>query len=168
MDGFEAIIGVNPWTALFTFLNMIVTFLVLGKFLFKPVKKMIDDRQREIDDAYADAEKSKAEAEELRNEYQSRLDSAKGERDEIIKNAVVTAGKRSDEIIAEARQNADAIRVKAENDIAQEKKKAMNEVKSAIAGISMDIAEKVVEKEIDEKKHRSLIDDFVNKMGEAS
>lgn len=168
MDGFEAIIGVNPWTALFTLLNMIITFLILGKFLFKPVKKMIDDRQKEIDDAYAEADKAKSDAQELKAEYQRHLDSAKSERDDIIKEAVVTAGKRSDEIVAEARRDADAIRDKAERDIAQEKKKAMNEVKSSIAGISLDIAEKVCEKEIDEGKHRALIEEFVNKMGEAS
>ena len=49
MTGFESFVGVNPWTALFTFCNMLITFTVLKKFLFKPVKKMIDDRQQEID-----------------------------------------------------------------------------------------------------------------------
>ena len=49
MTGFESFVGVNPWTALFTFCNMLITFAVLKKFLFKPVKKMIDDRQQEID-----------------------------------------------------------------------------------------------------------------------
>ena len=48
MTGFESFVGVNPWTALFTFCNMLITFAVLKKFLFKPVKKMIDDRQQEI------------------------------------------------------------------------------------------------------------------------
>ena len=47
MTGFESFVGVNPWTALFTFCNMLITFAVLKKFLFKPVKKMIDDRQQE-------------------------------------------------------------------------------------------------------------------------
>ena len=47
MTGFESFVGVNPWTALFTFCNMLITFAVLKKFLFKPVKKMIDDRQQD-------------------------------------------------------------------------------------------------------------------------
>ena len=59
MSGFENIVGVNPWTALFTFCNMLITFAVLKKFLFKPVKKMIDDRQSEIDGLYADADRAK-------------------------------------------------------------------------------------------------------------
>ena len=49
MTGFESFVGIDPWTALFTFCNMMITFAVLKKFLFKPVKKMIDDRQAEID-----------------------------------------------------------------------------------------------------------------------
>ena len=49
MEGFESLVGVNFWTALFGFCNMLITFALLKKFLFKPVKKMIDDRQKEID-----------------------------------------------------------------------------------------------------------------------
>ena len=59
MTGFESVVGINPWTALFTFCNMIITFWLLKKFLFKPVKKMIDDRQKEIDGLYEDAGKAK-------------------------------------------------------------------------------------------------------------
>ena len=62
MTGFESFVGVNPWTALFTFCNMLITFAVLKKFLFKPVKQMIDDRQQEIDTMYADADAAKQKA----------------------------------------------------------------------------------------------------------
>ena len=65
MTGFESFVGVNPWTALFTFCNMLITFAVLRKFLFKPVKKMIDDRQQEIDTMYADADAAKQKAADL-------------------------------------------------------------------------------------------------------
>ena len=69
MTGFESFVGVNPWTALFTFCNMLITFAVLKKFLFKPVKKMIDDRQQEIDTMYADADAAKQKAADLEKEY---------------------------------------------------------------------------------------------------
>ena len=65
MTGFESFVGVNPWTALFTFCNMLITFAVLKKFLFKPVKQMIDDRQQEIDTMYADADAAKQKAANL-------------------------------------------------------------------------------------------------------
>lgn len=167
MTGFENIVGVNPWTALFTFCNMIITFLLLKKFLFKPVKKMIDDRQKEIDDMYADADTSKKDAAALREEYQQHLNEAKAEREEIIREAVVRAGKREQDIIAEANASADAIRAKAHADIEQEKKKALNEVKNEISDIAMDIASKVVEKEIDGDKHQELVREFIDKIGES-
>ena len=87
MTGFESIVGVDPWTALFTFLNMLITFAILGKFLFKPVKKMIDERQKAIDDTYAGADAAKKAAEELKAEYESKLEDAKSERDEIVHQA---------------------------------------------------------------------------------
>ncbi len=163
---FESLVGVNPWTALFTFCNMIITFLLLKKFLFKPVKKMIDARQKEIDDLYADAEASKAEAAKLQADYEEHLSAARAERDEILRDAVATANKRRDAIVAEAREEANAIRDKAEADIAQEKKKALNEVKNEISSISISIAEEVVEREITEADHVRLVNEFIGKLGE--
>lgn len=166
MTGFESIIGIEPWRALFTFCNFMITFLLLRKFLFKPVKKMIDDRQREIDGLYTDAGEAKANAEAMRLDYENRLDSARAERDEIIRDAVKRAQKREQEIIGEANAAANAIREKAEADIAQEKKKALNEVKNEISAISVEIAGKVVGREINAEDHRALMEEFIGNIGE--
>lgn len=87
MEGFESLVGMDFWTALLTLCNMIITFAVLKKFLFKPVKKMIDDRQQEIDHLYADADNSKAQAEALQAQYAAKLKAAGAEGDRIIQNA---------------------------------------------------------------------------------
>lgn len=168
MTGFESVVGVNPWTALFTFCNMMITFAVLGKLLFKPVKKMIDDRQKEIDSLYEDADNAKKEAVAMEEQYKSRLADARQERDEILRDAVARAQQREKEILDQARVDADSMREKARTDIAQERKKALNEIKNDISGIAIDIAAKVAEREIDEKKHEALIEDFIRKMGDAS
>ena len=97
MTGFESFVGVNPWTALFTFCNMLITFSVLKHFLFKPVKKMIDDRQQEIDTMYADADAAKQKAAALEEEYQAHLQSIKDERDSLLRDATVRAQKREEE-----------------------------------------------------------------------
>jgi F-type H+-transporting ATPase subunit b len=70
--------------------------------------------------------------------------------------------------VGEARAQAAALKQKAEADIAQERKKAVNEVKDEIGGIAMDIAGKVIEREINEKDHEKLIDEFISNVGEAS
>ena len=165
MTGFEQIIGINPWTALFTFCNMIITFLILKKFLFKPVKKMIDERQKEIDDMYA--ESARTEAAKLEADYAEHLSSARAERDEIMRDAVSRAQKREREIIAEAKGEAAAIMSKAEADIAQEKKKALNEVKNEISSISVTIAQEVVGREITAADHERLVSEFIGKLGES-
>lgn len=166
MTGFESVVGVNPWTALFTFCNLIITFLVLKKFLFKPVKKMIEDRQKEIDGMYADAESSKEEAEKLQQQYEAHLDSAKAERDEILKNANLRAREQEQKILAEASQKAGAMKEKARKEIELDKKRALNEVKNEISGIAMEIASVVVEKEIQDRDHDALVEEFIEKLGD--
>lgn len=168
MTGFESFVGINPWTALFTFCNMMITFAVLKKFLFKPVKKMIDDRQAEIDTMYADADVAKQKAAELEQEYQQHLQSIRDERDTLLREATARAQKREEEIVGEARAEAAALRAVAEADIAQERKKAVNDLKNEIGGIAVDIAGKVVEREINETDHKALIDEFIRNVGDAS
>lgn len=168
MSGFENIIGVNPWTALFTFCNMLITFAILKKFLFKPVKKMIDDRQKEIDGLYEDAGNAKKEAEALSEEYRTRLEDVRGECDDLLRQATVRARQKEQEILDEAHADAAALREKARADIALERKKAVNEIKDDISGMAVDIAAKVTEKEIDGAQHAALIEDFIRKLGDAS
>ena len=168
MTGFESFVGIDPWTALFTFCNMMITFAVLKKFLFKPVKKMIDDRQAEIVTMYADADAAKQKAAELEQEYQQHLQSIRDERDTLLREATARAQKREEEIVGEARAEAAALRAAAEADIAQERKKAVNDLKNEIGGIAVDIAGKVVEREINETDHKALIDEFIRNVGDAS
>lgn len=168
MTGFESFVGIDPWTALFTFCNMMITFAVLKKFLFKPVKKMIDDRQAEIDIMYADADAAKQKAAELEQEYQQHLQSIRDERNTLLREATARAQKREEEIVGEARAEAAALRAAAEADIAQERKKAVNDLKNEIGGIAVDIAGKVVEREINETDHKALIDEFIRNVGDAS
>lgn len=168
MTGFESFVGVNPWTALFTFCNMLITFGVLKHFLFKPVKQMIDDRQQEIDTMYADAAAAKQKAAALEEEYQAHLQSIKQEQENLLREAAVRAQKREEEIVNAARAEAQALRTAAEADVAQERKKAVNDLKNEIGGIAVEIASKVVEREINEADHQALIDEFIRNVGDAS
>ena len=66
LDKFEAFVGVNFWTMIFACCNLLILYLFLRKFLFGPVKNMIDSRQKEIDDIYTDAENSRTAADSLK------------------------------------------------------------------------------------------------------
>ena len=166
MEGFESFIGVDFWTALFILLNTVALFLVLKHFLFKPVKKMLDDRQQEIDGLYKDAETAKADADAMQAEYRQKLSAAQQTSERLVKEAVARGQSREEEIIRKANQEASAILDKAAADIAMEKKKAVNDAKDEISGIAMAVAGKVVGRQLNDADQADLIDHFINELGD--
>ena len=166
MGQFEAFVGVNFWTALFILLNTLIIFFVAKKFLFVPVMKIITERQQEIDDMYAQAETSRDTAEKLQSEYEEKLSEAAATSERLVKEATVRGQAKEEEIIREANQRAEAIRAKASADIAQEKKKALNDAKDEISVIALAIAGKVVGRELDANDQSKLVDSFIEELGE--
>ena len=166
MGQFEAFVGVNFWTALFTLLNTLTIYFVAKKFLFKPVMKMIRDRQEEIDGMYASADKTCSDAEAMADEYRQKLSAATETSERMVKEAVERGQRREEEIIRQAHEEASAIRQKASADIAQEKKKAINDAKDEISEMAMAIAEKVVGRSLNEVDQASLVDHFIKELGE--
>jgi len=163
---FEAFVGVNFWTALFILLNTLVIFFVARKFLFGPVMKIIKERQQEIDDMYTKAGEAKEQAKALRQEYEDKLSAATETSDRLVKEAVARGQAREEEILRQANAQADAIRQKASADIAQEKKKAINDAKDEISVIAMAIAGKVVGRELNDADQSGLVDSFIEELGD--
>ena len=166
MGYFEEFIGVNLWTALFTLLNTLTVIFVGTKFLFKPIMKIIADRQKEIDDMYSEAGAAKAEAKAMEAEYKEKLSNAMETGERIVKEATVRGQAKEEQIIRQANEEASAMLRKAEADIAMEKKKAVNDAKDEISGMAIAIAEKVVGRELNAADQGKLIDDFINELGE--
>ena len=168
MELYQALITLDGWTFLAQVCNLMIQLVIFKKFLLKPIKQVIADRKAKADSEIADAQKLRTEAEAMKAEYEQNLQNARTEANQIVATAQKTATARSEEIVGEARAQAAALKQKAEADIAQERKKAVNEVKDEIGGIAMEIASKVVEREISEKDHKDLIDEFIKNVGEAS
>ena len=162
---FESYIGVNFWTALFALLNFLLVFFVGKHFLWKPVTKMILDRQKEIDDLYADASTAKSSAEAMEAEYQQKLAVAYETGDRIVKEAVARGQAREEEILRKANADAAAIMDKASADIAMEKKKAINDAKDEISEMAMAIAGKVVGRQLTDADQSALVDSFIDELG---
>lgn len=159
-------LNINFFTALFTFLNFLAVFFVLKHFLFKPVMKLIKDRQDEIDGMYADAGKAKETAENLQAEYEQKLSVATETSERIVKEAMARGQSKEEEIIRQANAEASAIMDKAAADIAQEKKKAINDAKDEISDMAMAIAEKVVGRELNTQDQDKLFDEFLEELGD--
>ena len=158
------LISLNVWHIVVTILNLLLLTLILKKFLWKPVKKVMAERKNQVDTIYKNAEETAAAAERDRQLYKEKLDGAKDEADTILKNAAQKADRLSDEIISDAKKKAEETLRKAEDDIELEKKKAMNELKDEISDISMQIASSVVGREINEEDHKELIDSFIDSL----
>lgn len=155
------LISLNIWHIIVTIANLLLLMLILKKFLWKPVKKIMAERQGQVDTIYKNAEDALDAAERDRKLYDEKLRNAQSEAETIVKAATQRADRLGDEIIANAKTKAEETLKKAEADIEQEKKKAMNDLKNEISEISVQVAENVVKREINEEDHRELIDSFI-------
>ena len=159
-------LNINFFTALFTLANTVTLFIVLKKFLFKPVMQIIADRQQEIDDMYDAAGKAKQSAAALEAEYQQKLSVAADTSERMVKEAVARGQSREEEILRRANAEAAAILDKAAADIAQEKKKAINDAKDEISEMAMAIAGKVVGRELNAADQANLVEHFIEELGD--
>ena len=162
------VISVNLWQILISLANLLVMFLILKHFLFKPVMKMMAARQAQVDKIYDDANEERSAAADMKQEYEQRLATAREEADGLVRNAVTTAQRRGDAIVAEANSQASHIKQKAEEEIALEKKQMLMNVRSEISDMAVSIASKVVEREIQKEDHENFMDEFIRNVGEES
>ena len=164
----QSLVTIIPWTFIAQILNLFIQIYLIKKYLFKPINEVLEKRRQLADKEIRDARTAQEEADNLKQQYESSLSNAHAEAAQIVSEAQKEAETKAEEMIRQAETTATNIKAKAEADIAQERKKAINEAKDEIGGLAMDIASKVVEKEIREEDHRKLIDEFIDKVGEAS
>ena len=164
----QELVGLVPWTFVAQICNLFIQVYLIKRFLFKPVNEMLEKRKALADAQIREAEKAKADADAIKTEYEQNMKEAKEKANEILTTAQRTAALQSEEVLKEAASQAAALKSKAESDIAQEKRKAVNEIKDEIGGMAVEIAGKVIEREISEEDHTKLIDEFIANVGEAS
>lgn len=162
----QEIINVNIWLILISLCNLVILFLILKKFLFKPVKKVLAERQAEYDAKFAEADGKLAEAEAVKAELDAKFASADDEAERILKDAKDNAERRGAAIVTEAKDKADLIVKNAESEAELRRRKAEESIKDDIADVSVEIAEKIIGREVTERDHRRLVDEFINKMGD--
>ena len=161
---YELLVSIDFWRIIFQICNLLILVHFIKKFLFNKVQAILAQRKAETEAIYTDAEEANA----MKAEYEQNMATARQQAAALVQTATQTAQQRTDEMLDAARRDAAALKAKAEADIAQERKKAVNELKDQIGGIAMDIAGKVVERELDPADHAALIDEFIKDVGEAS
>ena len=162
----SGIISVNIWQILVSLANLVILFLIVKKFLYKPVTKMLSERQALIDEKNKQTQENLEEAQKTKNKLEEELGKAQEKAEEILKDASVSAERRREKILAQANDEAQDIIRHARNEAELEKKKAQGEIKAQIVDVSFALGEKIIEREIKEEDHHRLIDDFISKIGE--
>ena len=162
------IISVNIWQILISLINLLILFLILKKFLFKPVQNMMSAREAQVNKVYSDADARLEKATQMKQEYEKRLSEARDEADSLVKNATITAQKRGDQLLSDAQQQASRLKQKAQEEIEQQKKQMLNEVRQDISGLAVDIAAKVIEREINQGDYDAFVDEFIRNVGDKS
>ena len=160
------VISVNIWLILISLANLFLLYLILKKFLYKPVKNVLDKRQSELDSQYAAAESAELQANENRRAWEEKLSSANEEADGIIKEATDRAKRRADMIVSEADEKALALTRRTEEQLRLEREKAESEIKQEIVDVSVALAEKMLKRKLSEADHRDMINEFINEIGE--
>ena len=161
----QELVGIVPWNFIATICNLFIQVYLIKRFLFKPINEMLEKRKAKADAQIQDAVKAKEEAQAMKAEYEKNMQEAKNKANDIVMTAQKTAAIQSEEMLKEASSQVTAMKEKAEKDIAQERRKAVN---GEIGGMAVEIAGKVIEREISEEDHAKLIDEFIENVGEAS
>ena len=163
---YQSLVAVEPLTLVVTILNLFLQLFIIKKFFLDKILKVIDQRREAADREISDATSAKEEALVIKETYENNMKQAKAEADQILTQAQKTAAARSEEIIRDAQSQAVQLKQKAAQDIAQEKKKALNEVKDEISVIALAIAGKVVGRELTDADQSQLVDNFIDELGE--
>ena len=167
MSDFLDVISVNIWQIIISLCNLVILFLILKHFLFKPVNKVLDDRQKAIDMDYYDAKAALENAKKTENEWNGKIKAADEKANEIIGSAADAAKIRAEEITAEAKKQADNIVARAKSEMELEKRKSEESLKQQISEVSTAVAGKILSRELNENDQRKLIDSFIDEIGES-
>ena len=162
------IITLNIWQIVISLCNLTILFLIIKKFLFKPVKKLLAEREAMANAEYDKAKAARADAEKSRTEWDAKLKGADAEAERIVKTASDSAKRNAERIENDAKEQAEHILTSAREGAELEYKRAQDSIRTEIADVSAAIAAKVIGREIDEKTHHDLIGQFIDGIGDAN
>lgn len=151
------------WNIFWAVFNVILLFVLLKIFLFKPIGKMLDDRTQAIQKDIDDAERAKREAEELKAQYEASVSEANEEAGRILRAAHDEAETERENIIRKSHEEAESIISAAGESIENERKRVIRQAHAEIADLAIEAASKVIGENLDDEKNRRLVDEFLAK-----
>lgn len=157
----------EKYTFIFVAINLLILYFFMRKFLFKPVTEFMEKRKNSIDQALKDADQAKLEVAESRKNYEEQIKKIREEGDRLMNEARAKASREYDDIIANAKKDAQAIVEKGRQDVEREKAEMLRQVRQQIAALALTAATKVVQANMDTDSNKSIVDKFIDEAGAA-
>jgi len=165
-SGTGGLLGSVEWgTMFFSLFIFMILLLLLRKYALGPLMKVMDERQTQIANDIATAEQNRLDAQKLIADQKAALDQARKDAQQVLDSARVTSEKQAAEIVRSAREEAEQFKKSARDEITREKEQAVEALRSQVASLSVLLATKVIEKEIDQKQQEKLIADYLKEVG---
>ena len=158
------LVQLDPGLFIWTIITFLILCYVLAKFAWKPLIKMLDDRENMIKGSLEDAKKAKMELERLSEESEAITLKARSEAQSILAESKAAAEKVKDDIIAKSKEQAIKIRDDAQEQIQVEKDKAISDIKQEVVNLTISVAEKLINKNLSDLDNKSLIEDSLKKV----
>lgn len=156
----------NVWSFVPQIINLLITIGILYIIGYKPVTKLLLEREQQIEGAINEAAQKREEAQKLLARYEEQIQNARSEAQAIIANATKVGEEMKEEIIRNAQEEAAKMLERAKAEIEREKARALKEIKEEIATLVVLAAGRVINKELTLQDHERLIHDFIAKAGE--
>lgn len=150
----------------FTIINLLVLYLLMKKFLFGPIIKVMDVRKAMIDQQFAGAKEQEDQAKALKEQYEGALKFAREESFQIMEQARKEAKAQADKTVEDTQAKVSAMLAKAQEDINTERENAMRQMKDDVASLAMEAAGKIIGKNSGADQDLSLYDQFIEKAGD--
>jgi F-type H+-transporting ATPase subunit b len=160
--------GVDLPKLAFQVINFLLLLYLLNRFLFKPVLKLLDERESRITKGLEDAEAAARDRELAKAEREAALDEARKEAQAMVARANKIAEDSRAEILADAKEQADKVATRAREEITAEKDKAMAELRATVADLALHAAGRLVRSEMDTATQRRLVEDFLKEVTPAA
>lgn len=159
------ILNIDPKVLILQMGGFVLLLLVFKKFLFGPVLAVLQSRQDQVSGIYEAAEAEKAKMEELRADYEGRLADIESEARKRIQETVKEAQGIRDQMLNEARENADKIMARAEAEIGREREKVIEELRREVVDLTIAASGRLIGRSLDEPGHKKLVDEFIQSVG---
>ena len=158
------IADINPGLTLWAAITFLLLVVVLGKFAWGPIVKMLDEREKTIREAIESAKKERAEAERLLTEQKASLAAASREAAEAAKRSQQEVEALRQDLTAKARKEADDLVAAARKQIVEETAKASAQLRGMVADMAIEAAGKLVKANLDDKAQRQLVEEYLKQL----